>query len=99
MRYLKRILELSPLLATRSVLLLGPRQCGKSTYMKHQLSEKISATYNLLNRATYLQLSQDQTRIRQEALANGWEDGLIIIDEIQKIPELLDEVHLMIEDM
>ncbi len=99
MNYIQRILDLSTLLNSRSVLLLGPRQSGKSTYIKHQLSVPISASYNLLNQSTYLQLSHDQTRIRQEVLGNKWQGGLIVIDEIQKIPQLLDEVHLMIEDL
>jgi predicted AAA+ superfamily ATPase len=97
MRYIKRILDLQTLLLNRSVLLFGPRQSGKSTYIAEQLKAKPAKTYNLLNRALYAEISRDPTRIRQEVEGNGWNGQLIAIDEIQKIPELLDEVHLMIE--
>jgi predicted AAA+ superfamily ATPase len=96
--YVKRFLDIKPLLS-RSVFLLGPRQTGKSTYLRHELHELISGNYNLLDRSVFLNLSRDLTRIRKEVLANHWEGKLIIIDEIQKLPELLDEVQLMIEEL
>ena len=36
--YTRRVLGISSLLAERSLLLFGPRQTGKSSYVKHQLS-------------------------------------------------------------
>lgn len=96
--YIKRFLDIKPLLS-RSVFLLGPRQTGKSTYIRHELSESICQNYNLLDRSVFLNLSQDLSKIRKEALAHHWEGGVIVIDEIQKLPELLDEVQLMIEEL
>ena len=52
-------------------------------------------TYRLLERDTFLLLQKNPERIRQ---ALKGDEKIIIIDEIQKIPELLDEVHLMIEE-
>lgn len=98
MLYIKRILDLSRLLTDRSVFLFGPRQCGKSTYIREQLKMKVIASYNFLERAVYLNLSQNPGLIRQQVQA-GSRDGIVIIDEVQKIPELLDEVHLMIEEL
>lgn len=99
MEYIERILDLRPLLSSRSLFLFGPRQCGKSTYIKLQLNLPVSASFNLLDHSLFLKLSQNPSQIRQEAVANHWQNGLIVIDEIQRIPELLNEVHLLIEDM
>jgi predicted AAA+ superfamily ATPase len=86
-------LDLKLLLKTKSHFLLGPRQTGKSFLIKETL--KGVKTYNLLHRDTFLKLNVDQTLIRKELTPN---DKIIVIDEIQKIPELLDEVHAIIED-
>lgn len=96
--YIRRLLDVEQLLSERSLFLFGPRQTGKSTYIRHQLKDQIVKTYNLLDRNLFLRLSQDQTLIRQEIDAEGLKDCVICIDEIQKIPELLDEVHLLIEE-
>jgi uncharacterized protein len=87
-----RILNLSTILAHRSVFLLGPRQTGKSTLL--------SATFpharfvNLLEADTFRQMSARPESLRQSLRP---EETLIVIDEIQKLPSLLDEVHLLIE--
>lgn len=99
MSYINRLLEIQEPLKGRSVFLFGPRQSGKSTYLREQMAEKPAATFNLLDRATFLELSQDPTRIRQRAIAQKWNGQVIVIDEIQKLPDLLDEVHLMIEEL
>lgn len=96
--YKMRLMEIDSLIKTRSLFLFGPRQTGKSTYLRFQLSTPILHSYNLLNQKTFTQLLNDPTLIRQHVIAQGWSDGLIIIDEIQKIPALLDEVHLLIEE-
>lgn len=36
--------------------------------------------------------------LRDEIETRGFNDGLVIIDEIQKVPELPDEVHLLLEE-
>ena len=51
--------------------------------------------YNLLENATYLALSHNPGRIAQELTAR---DRIVVIDEIQRLPELLNEVHLLIEE-
>ncbi len=96
--YLSRLLDLGPLLDERSLFLFGPRQTGKSTFIRTQLADKIAKTYNLLDRGLFLRLSHDQTLIRQEAVQEDLRDCVICIDEIQKLPELLDEVQLLIEE-
>jgi predicted AAA+ superfamily ATPase len=51
--------------------------------------------YDLLDHATYLALSQQPTRIAEELTAT---DRVVVIDEIQRLPELLNEVHRLIEE-
>lgn len=96
--YVHRILDISKLLHEKTVFLFGPRQTGKSSYIREQLSEPPVLTYNLLDRGLLLRLLSDPTLLRQEILARGLKGCVVCIDEIQKCPELLDEVHLLIEE-
>ncbi len=90
---LDRYLNLKELLKSKSVFLLGPRQTGKSTLIRQQL--KGVKNYNLLLKDIFSKLNFDPTCIRKELKP---EDKLIVIDEIQKIPSLLDEVQYLIEE-
>jgi predicted AAA+ superfamily ATPase len=78
----------------RSFFLFGPRGTGKSTWLRQVLAE--APRFDLLDAALYLELTRDPHRL--EALvgpqpANHW----VVLDEIQKVPALLDEVHRLIE--
>jgi len=73
--------------------LFGPRQTGKSTLIRQEFAEY--RTYNLLDQSLFLRLSRNPALIRQELKST---DQIVVIDEIQKMPALLDEVHLMIEE-
>ena len=88
-----RYLDARELLKQRSCFLFGPRQTGKSTLVRHQLADV--RTYNLLDQTLFIRLSRNPALIR-EALAPQTE--IIVIDEIQKMPALLNEVQLMIEE-
>ena len=55
-------------------------------------------SYNLLDGGLRLRLLADPTLMRQEVEARNLRDCVVFIDEIQKCPELLDEVHLLIEE-
>ena len=61
--------------------------------IRHSLKEY--RTYNLLDSETYLKLSRSPRRLREEV---GPRERIVIIDEIQKLPSLLDEIHLLIEE-
>lgn len=95
--YRHRVLDLGPALEQRSVFLFGPRQTGKSSYVREQLGIIPAASYNLLDGGLRLRLLADPTLMRQEMEARNLRDCVVFIDEIQKCPELLDEVHLLIE--
>lgn len=96
--YIPRVLDIASDLRRRSVFLFGPRQTGKSSYLRRQLADTPVLVYNLLDRGLLLRLMADPTLIRQEILARKLRNCLVCIDEVQKLPELLDEVHLLIEE-
>jgi predicted AAA+ superfamily ATPase len=74
----------------RSFFLFGPRGTGKSTWLERILPEAFRL--DLLDTSLYLELSRDPHRL--EALAGGrGEETWVVLDEIQKVPALLDEVH------
>ncbi|MBK9071060.1 MAG: ATP-binding protein [Myxococcales bacterium] len=88
----ERTLPIRDLLSRKSLFLLGPRQTGKSTLLRQQLPE---ATYiDLLEADTFRTLATRPEWLR-EALPPG--QTRLIIDEIQKMPALLDEVQLLID--
>lgn len=92
----ERILNLSNIIDKKSLFLLGPRQTGKSTLIRQQLTGAL--VFNLLESATYRSLGADPGMIRRELLAMEQPPKAVVIDEIQLLPELLNEVHLLIED-
>jgi predicted AAA+ superfamily ATPase len=91
-----RILEPTLANAKKSILLLGPRQVGKSTLLRTTHPE--SLTFNLLDASVFRQISTDPTSIRRTVLAQRRQEKVVVIDEIQRIPELMNEVQLMIEE-
>jgi predicted AAA+ superfamily ATPase len=88
----QRILDLSSLLTHRSLFLFGPRQTGKTTYLYDCYPE--ARFVDLLEARTFRELSARPELLRLSLTPS---DKLIVIDEIQKLPALLDEVHLLIE--
>ena len=96
--YIQRTIDIETLLKQKSVLLFGPRQTGKSSFIRNQLSGIIKRSYNLLDQGLLRRLLADPTILRQELAANKFQDKVVCIDEIQKCPALLDEIHLLIEE-
>jgi uncharacterized protein len=77
-------------LPDRSFFLFGPRGTGKTTWLRGALPD--ARVYNLLLDAELLRLTRDPDVFRQEvqALKRG---SWIVVDEIQKLPRLLNDVH------
>jgi predicted AAA+ superfamily ATPase len=94
--YVSRNIDLTANISHKSLFLLGPRQTGKTQLISHVLQEDV-ALYNLLDKELFFRLSNDLTLIRKQVEAHPPASGIVVIDEIQRLPELLDEVHLMIE--
>lgn len=90
--WIPRLLDLHGLLAKRSCFLFGPRQTGKTSLVLHTLSGV--KVYDLLDSAVFLALSRNPGRIAEEL---GPRDSVVVIDEIQRLPILLNEVHRLIE--
>src|SRR2546428_10014923 len=88
----ERLPALPALLARKSHFLFGPRQTGKTFLVRHALRD--ARVYDLLDSATYLALSREPGRVAQELTPR---DRVVVIDEIQRLPELLNEVHRVIE--
>ncbi|MDE0226417.1 MAG: AAA family ATPase [Gammaproteobacteria bacterium] len=86
----------SRLLATpsQSILLFGPRGTGKSTWIRDRFSDTV--TYDLLDTGEALRLSKDPRSLYRE-LATLPSGSWAVIDEVQKVPDLLDEVHRLME--
>ncbi|MBI5605730.1 MAG: ATP-binding protein [Deltaproteobacteria bacterium] len=96
---IKRIAHLS-LASKTSCFLWGPRQTGKSTLLRERFPD--SKRYDLLLSEEYRRLLHQPSLLREECLSllkrGELKDRLIILDEVQKIPDLLDEIHWLIEN-
>lgn len=94
---LKRLLKIKTPKG-QSLFLWGARQTGKSSYLKKEFSE--SFYIDLLKTEELVQFSRAPNLLREKLLALPAEQLKfpVIIDEIQKVPELLNEVHWLIEN-
>lgn len=90
--YIPRLVHLPKLLEKTSYFLFGPRQTGKSFLIRQTLPG--ARVYDLLDASVYLALSRNLGRMAQELTAD---DRLVVIDEVQRLPQLLHEVHRLIE--
>ncbi|OAI47109.1 AAA family ATPase [Gammaproteobacteria bacterium SCGC AG-212-F23] len=93
----KRLLKMA-LPKGQSAFLWGARKTGKSTYLHDHFPKAIF--YDLLKTDLHFQLAKEPHLLREEILALPADATKhpIIIDEVQKIPELLNEIHWLIEN-
>ena len=84
--------------ARQSAFLWGPRKTGKSTYLRSAFPD--SLTFDLLQTDLMLELAKRPALLRERLLAVPPERlrSPVILDEVQKVPQLLDEVHWLIEN-
>ena len=94
--FIPRQLDLMEATAHKSCFLFGPRQTGKSMLIRETVPEG-TPIYELLDHRLWMDLSADPTRMRQEIEAKNLRNKLVVVDEIQKLPILLDEIQLLIE--
>ncbi len=78
----------------RSAFLWGPRKSGKTTLLKQQFPDAF--WIDLLDYDLFLTLSQKPTSLRQ--ILDAQSSKTVVIDEVQKIPHLMDEIHWLIEN-
>ncbi|MGK5083432.1 ATP-binding protein [Bdellovibrionota bacterium FG-1] len=91
-----RALDLRPLIAKKSLLFFGPRATGKSTLIRSQLNERCFVI-DLLKSRYYADLLADPAGLENLIEAQTRAD-IVVIDEVQRIPALLNEVHRLIEE-
>lgn len=73
----------------RSAFLWGPRKTGKTTLLKQQFPE--ACWIDLLDYDLFFSLNQNPKRLRQILKAQS--SPVVVIDEVQKIPHLMNEIH------
>lgn len=76
------------------MVVFGPRKTGKTTLLAQRFPHALR--YDLLMSDVRAELRLNPALLRQEVLARA--PKLVILDEIQKVPELLDEAHWLIEN-
>jgi predicted AAA+ superfamily ATPase len=77
--------------------LFGPRQTGKSTLLQATFSENNTYFYDLLKTDEFARLAAHPELFREEVQSRPNKISHIVFDEIQRIPALLNEIHLLIE--
>ena len=102
MSYINRLVEnkvQAALARGKSVLMLGPRQTGKTTLLKHQI--KSDRTINFADPELRLQYETSPHLLKMEVSAiqpaHGHTIPLVILDEIQKVPILMDLIQVLID--
>ncbi len=88
----KRHLNLQQTLNVMSLFLLGPRQTGKSTLIADTLPNAL--LIDLLTRKTFQTLASDPDLLKNIVCAS--KSNIIVIDEVQKLPSLLDVAQQII---
>lgn len=96
-RMYRRILEdrISTIVKEKSVLLLGPRQVGKSTLLKGM---KPDLNINLAREGEYLSHLKDPELIERSCKAIKKKRPVILVDEVQRIPSILNTIQSLIDD-
>jgi len=88
----KRILDLREIVKRKSIFLFGPRQTGKSTLVRHTFPA--AAFYDLLEADTFREISARPEYLRQTLSP---QQLVVVVDEVQKLPALLDEIQLLLD--
>ena len=78
----------------KSFFLLGPRGTGKTTWLRRQLPD--ARVFDLLDDTTYQRYLTSPSRL-EEDLTGHPADRWIVIDEVQRVPALLNQIHRLIE--
>ncbi len=81
-------------LPTQSFFLFGPRGTGKSTWLRHELPGALFV--DLLRPEAYREMSARPERLRDLVLGAP-ECDTVVVDEVQRVPELLNVVHELLE--
>jgi predicted AAA+ superfamily ATPase len=91
-KIVRRLLDIQ-LPPDRSAFLWGPRKVGKTYWLTHHLKVQNPWIIDLLKTDTFAEYT-----VRPALLRERWPGRFTIIDEVQRVPALLDEVHWLIEN-
>jgi predicted AAA+ superfamily ATPase len=78
----------------KSFFLFGPRGTGKSTWLSHEMPDAVFV--DLLKPEIYRELQARPERLREIALGST-RKRTVVVDEVQRVPELLNVVHEVLE--
>ena len=97
MKSIDRLLKVQ-LPERQSAFLWGPRKAGKSSFLKTRFPA--SLRYDFLKTELVIEFSKRPSLLREQLLARSETELAqpVILDEVQKVPSLLDEVHWLIEN-
>lgn len=91
-KIIKRILDIN-LPEDRSAFLWGPRKTGKTYWLRNRYTEV--EIIDLLKTEVFADYASRPSLLREQYREH---EGLIVIDEIQMVPDLLNEIHWLIEN-
>lgn len=91
MKKFERLLKLDLLLKKKSHFLLGARSTGKSTLILSSFKKEEINYFDLLDNDTFERLLREP-----KILSQVDQKKITVIDEIQKLPKILNEVHRLI---
>ena len=95
MRYIKRVLDITRDLERKSQFIFGPRQTGKASWINEEL-DGVRCRFNLGDKRIAKALEDDPYLFVSMLLKKRISSGLVVVDEIQEFPFLLEEVHNLI---
>ncbi|MFH1247926.1 MAG: DUF4143 domain-containing protein [Candidatus Omnitrophota bacterium] len=98
MKNIPRMLDIR-LPRRQSAFLWGARKTGKTTYLKEKFPKSI--VYDFLKTDLFFEMSKNPSLLREQLLVKDKAalNEPVILDEVQKVPQVLDEVHWLIENM
>jgi uncharacterized protein len=79
----------------RSAFLWGPRKCGKTSLLRRLYGQQ--SWIDLLDYDLFTRLNR-RPKLLRELFASTRSASPVVIDEVQKIPHLMDEIHWLIEN-
>lgn len=97
MQTISRLLKIA-LPTAQSAFLWGPRKTGKTTFLRSAFPASLS--YDLLQTDLFFEFVKRPFLLREQLLAADPKrlKEPVIIDEVQKVPQLLDEIHWLMEN-
>ncbi len=78
----------------KSILLLGPRQTGKSTLIQSMVPDK---EFNLIRQTTFLEFVKNSDYLEQVLKSELPKGGMVFIDEVQRVSSVLNTIQYLID--